>query len=323
MGKSNKIAVIILILGLLNTNIFSQVAADKYTAFSENLNSKTEDDKIKLCDEYIKNNSDDKKLAEVMYIKADSLFNQISKMRWSYKNLKKYDDIVKLLGEIVQKYPNDKKVVDAKYLVYQCYEKQANYEKSKIAFNAYIDFLVKYYGEKEGLLIVEGIGDKFCKDSDTKEALRIYLFLEPRLQKTNARYYYVRCKIAQCYEAENKVGCKKEILNEIVSRYEEISIQKAELRLKNVAIVNLTSLYFINYDKEERINRLKKLISLSDKESQSKIILYLGNAYLYDKNVREAKREYNELIEKFPEAPEVFAARIQLRDLNKKIEGEK
>ena len=254
-------------------------------------------EKEKFYDNYISQYPESNKIPEILYLKAETLYNKIeNKEEYTTKNIPQYKQIKELLEKAskTEEIETLKKIYP---LLITCYDHIAEYQEKYKIMKQYAELLYPEDKEKQAEYLKEQ-ADKLMAQEETGEAIIMYRKIAKEYPDTEIAPEVLFDVAKIIYEEEKKV----EAVNQTIKEYEEI-IQKYP---KNKYAEDI---YFILVKKYQELGKINQAIkqledflkTYPDSKKYESALFLLGMMYKENKSQEQAKKVWEEYLKKYPE----------------------
>ena len=254
-------------------------------------------EKEKFYDNYISQYPESNKIPEILYLKAETLYNKIeNKEEYTTKNIPQYKQIKELLEKAskTEEIETLKKIYP---LLITCYDHIAEYPEKYKIMKQYAELLYPEDKEKQAEYLKEQ-ADKLMAQEETGEAIIMYRKIAKEYPDTEIAPEVLFDVAKIIYEEEKKV----EAVNQTIKEYEEI-IQKYP---KNKYAEDI---YFILVKKYQELGKINQAIkqledflkTYPDSKKYESALFLLGMMYKENKSQEQAKKVWEEYLKKYPE----------------------
>ena len=254
-------------------------------------------EKEKFYDNYISQYPESNKIPEILYLKAETLYNKIeNKEEYTTKNIPQYKQIKELL-EKASKTGEIETLKKIYPLLITCYDHIAEYPEKYKIMKQYAELLYPEDKEKQAEYLKEQ-ADKLMAQEETGEAIIMYRKIAKEYPDTEIAPEVLFDVAKIIYEEEKKV----EAVNQTIKEYEEI-IQKYP---KNKYAEDI---YFILVKKYQELGKINQAIkqledflkTYPDSKKYESALFLLGMMYKENKSQEQAKKVWEEYLKKYPE----------------------
>ena len=244
---------------------------------------------------------------EETYFEAKRVFDEINKLKWDHENLKKYDEVVELLEETISSSKEEDLILQAQELILQCYSKQAEYSKKSLAFDRYVEMVEKCQGKDEAVKKIIEAADSHAGRGEYYDAKSYYRKLLEKFAG-NTRSVYAQYKIGECYSGMG-------IYEKAIVEYRKI-LYGHDVRDEWAEKACLKLVGVLHREKRwsEGIEVLREFLRrFPDSDFTANARFYLGHFYYQKRDYRQAEREFDELLTRYPESTFANLAKSFLR----------
>ena len=136
--------------------------------------------------------------AATLLAEAQEDFDQISSLKWNYRNLLKYNRVAVDANHIVSTYRDTEAAVEAQHLIIQCYDKQGKYKRKYAAFSNYVVMSEKEYGIDRTAQFIAEMGEEYFNKGEYSHAKPYFAKLARRYPK-HKMASYGQYMVGECY----------------------------------------------------------------------------------------------------------------------------
>jgi len=237
------------------------------------------------------------------YPKSDLIPRALYSTGDSYYNLKKYPEAIKAYRELISRYPQSSYVADALNGEQYCLTAEGKRNEALHVMDSYIkenpgstmgeDLLLK----KGDMLF--GQGDYSGAEAQYREFVQKY----PKSKNLATALYWV----AKCLRAQDKLNDATAIL--------EQSIHTAGASPGTIArsLEESAEIYIAGKEYDKAFGDLNRIVKeFQDSEVYPEALYQMGNLYIENNNLAEAKDEFETVISKFPSSTAAVKGKLGL-----------
>lgn len=285
-----------------------QGQAEYYLFTLKNINDQKE--VLKFCDNYIMKYPESEKGPDILYRKAEILYNQIEDKTQKIENIPKYKEITDLLKRIINKNPKDKKLLADTYkLMITCYDREVKYSEKHHAMEKYGETIYPQDTEKQAEWMKQE-ADKLREEGEIAEAIMFYRFILGKYPNVSFSPDIYN-KVAGIFE-------KNLDIKRVIEEYKKLINSHPGTDFAEKVSLRIIGLY-------QKIRRIDLAITFGENFSQmypeskycENVLFLLGNLYKKVKNKEYENRSWQKYLEIYPSG--IYAPLIKRIIVNNNI----
>ncbi len=254
----------------------------------------TEEEKEEFCDNYITRYPESPYISEILYQKAETLYNRMgNREKYTIKNIPQYREIKELLEKAKEKTENPETLKKIYPLLITCYDHLAEYGRKHKTMKEYAVLLYPKEREKQAEWIKKQ-ADRLITEGEIGEGIQIYRKIEKEYPETKVG---LNCclSLGRIFEKEGDIERSAKGFVSFVKNYPDEE-KCAELLIEAAKKYKSIGRY------KKSIECLEKIIKEYRKTEKVEDALFAIGFYYKDiRNLKKAKEYWARYLEMYPE----------------------